>query len=89
LGDDLEEILKTHLNRLDELEALVALHQEFGEEVARRVIETALRGKRSRRHKVSAIEVLENWRRENRELLAWLEEWARTRQEGQTGEASK
>jgi hypothetical protein len=77
LGDDLEEIQKTRLNRLDELEALVALHQEFGEEVARGVIKTALRGRR--RHKVSAIEVLEAWRREKRELLASLEEWARTR----------
>ena len=69
LGDDLEKIQGTRLNRLDELEALVALYQEFGEREVKRVIENALTTYRDRagklRHyeKVSAIETLEMSRR--------------------------
>jgi hypothetical protein len=75
LGDNLEKILATRLNRMVELEALITLYQEFGEEPVRRVIENALttyrdRAGRLRHHeKVSAIEKLEWERRHLRQKL--------------------
>jgi len=77
LGDDLEKILKTRLNRFVELEALVALYQEFGEGPVRRVVKNALTTYRDRagklRHyeKVSAIETLEWMRRQARAEAEW------------------
>jgi hypothetical protein len=69
LGDDLEKIKGTRLNRMDELEALIALYQEFGERPVKLVIENALTtyrdwgGKLRHLEKVSAIEALEGYRR--------------------------
>jgi hypothetical protein len=69
LGTDLEKILSTRLNRMDELDALVTLHQEFGGEPVRHVIEDALAtyrdqaGKLRHYKKPSAIETLKYWRR--------------------------
>jgi hypothetical protein len=69
LGNDIERILKTRINRLDELEALVALHREFGAKPVKRVIENALityldqAGRRRHYEKVSAIAVLDDMRR--------------------------
>jgi hypothetical protein len=68
LGSNLEKVLQTRLNRMDELEALVTLYEEFGEKPVKRVIENALTTYRDRagklRHfeKVSAIEALESCR---------------------------
>jgi len=76
LGGDLDKLLATRLNRIDELDALVALYQEFGEALVKRVINNALTTYRDRagrlRHyeKVSAIEELECMRRLAREELA-------------------
>jgi hypothetical protein len=69
LGDDLEKILGTRLNRMDELEALVALYQEYGADSVKRVVENALTtyldqvGRRRHYEKVSAIAKLNDMRR--------------------------
>jgi hypothetical protein len=69
LGNDLEKVMATRLSRMDELDALIALHREFGEAAVRRVISNALTtyldraGRRRHYDKVSAIEVLETYRR--------------------------
>jgi hypothetical protein len=69
LGDDLEKISGTRLNRIDELEALVALHREFGANSVKRVVENALTtyldraGRRRHYEKVSAIAKLDGMRR--------------------------